>query len=63
MQSRPGWFGVTITEVQVGQAGQARAIWNDMRALREVVIADEEVICWIHNLGVTPSRKPCQGGT
>lgn len=34
VQSRPGWFGVTIPEVQVGHRGWARAIWNDMWTLR-----------------------------
>ena len=45
MPSRPGWFGVTVAEMWVGQAGQMRPSGIIPWTPRWMVTADWEFIC------------------
>ena len=56
MPSRPGWFGVTVAEMWVGQAGQMRPS-GIIPGLQGRLTADWEFICWMCKLGVTAETE------
>ena len=57
--SRPGWFGVAVAEMWVGQAGQMRPSGIIPWTPRWMVTAGWEFICWMCKLGVTAERMSC----